>query len=638
MADKVNVDFITKVVEIEVNDNETESIAALAAINAAQRAEEAKELVVNNVDATLAAIDAKAEEKEDELDDYTETKKADIDDYVDIYVDDTLQPIADAASVSAQSASTTAQALTNYLETKETLTAPAVDTALSISGAAADAMVTGRLQSTDSVKIQNIFKLIYSRDGNICDRSELTISGVMNNTNGNIVSNANYRCGYVPLLGADTYYFYMPKGIFGSGRTNVALFRYNKSFYKTLVTTIIDDYYVSAVISEQDYQNAAYVGMTYKTNSFPVIVKGEGATLPTQYWFPSWKLKNDLAMSFRGAKHCSAGGLTRIATIKDTGFYYIDGLPNAEDLPQGYNANNGMLRVFQPGFNTTYFVQILTDATAELQTYMRYVNVNDTSQTSKWNRLITKEYVDNVTKGINILNGKVLVCDGDSIAAGVEDKPKYLNGWYGRLVSHYGMTGHKYAVGGGTITYGLYYQSGEMRHCISDDIDTIYNDYPNLDYLLLEGGTNDADLIGRFSGDTPPERFGTWTADDFSGSYDKETFCGAVEYLFYHASSYYPHSKIGFIIAMQMGTNSATANNRRRYFDEIVKIAEKWHIPVLDLWKNVRADARLTAYYDSSMTSGQNVDAHKFYYDGQHPTSYGYDRMQDMIEAWVKSL
>ena len=40
----------------------------------------------------------------------------------------------------------------------------------------------------------------------------------------------------------------------------------------------------------------------------------------------------------------------------------------------------------------------------------------------------------------------------------------------------------------------------------------------------------------------------------------------------------------------------------------------------------------------SSLTGDENVTAKKCYYDGQHPTSYGYDLMQDKIDAWVRSL
>ena len=243
-------------------------------------------------------------------------------------------------------------------------------------------------------------------------------------------------------------------------------------------------------------------------------------------------------------------------------------------------------------------------------------------------------------KGLsNPLYNSVFVCDGDSIAQAALDKPYYRKGWWGRIVTDYSCTGKNYAIGGGTICdFTDQTVGGNPRHCIALNIDAIHSEYSNLDYLILDGGTNDADLVGQFNGDTPPARFGTWTETNFSGSYDTTTFCGAVESLFYKALSFYPKAKIGFIIPMEMGTSNASVANRRRYFDEIVKIAKKWHIPVLDLWNESQMDARLSIYYDSSMTADQNVAAKKCYNDGQHPTSYGYDLMQGKIDAWINSL
>ena len=232
----------------------------------------------------------------------------------------------------------------------------------------------------------------------------------------------------------------------------------------------------------------------------------------------------------------------------------------------------------------------------------------------------------------------VFICDGDSIAEGVQDRPKNLGSWWGRIATDYSTTGKNYSVGGGTITSGLCFENGNPRHWINASIDSIYSEYPELDYLILEGGTNDADIIGRFSGDIPPQKFGTWTDTDYNGNYDNETFCGAVETMFYKAINYWPRAKIGFIIAMQMGRNNNSSANRRRYFDEIKKIAIKWHIPVLDLWEESQMDSRLIAYYDPSISGDENVTAEKCYYDGQHPTSYGYDLMQNKIDAWVRSL
>ena len=132
MANSVSVDFITKVVEIQVNDNETESLAALAAVNAAQRADEAKALVVDNVNDTIAAIDAKGEEEKSELDDYNETLKTTLSSTIAA----TMQPYVDAAAASAADAAATAEGVSS-------LTTVGVDDTLSISGAAADAKVAG---------------------------------------------------------------------------------------------------------------------------------------------------------------------------------------------------------------------------------------------------------------------------------------------------------------------------------------------------------------------------------------------------------------------------------------------------------------------------------------------------------------
>jgi lysophospholipase L1-like esterase len=239
----------------------------------------------------------------------------------------------------------------------------------------------------------------------------------------------------------------------------------------------------------------------------------------------------------------------------------------------------------------------------------------------------------------NPLFKKKLVCDGDSICRGLYDRPYSNDGWFGRLKNDYSMSGVNYAVNGGTITDMTDTTlGGNPRHSVVVSIDTLIAENPQLDYLILEGGTNDADLIGRFVDGTAPAKFGSWAEGDYTGNYDIATFCGAVEKTFYKALNQWPKAKIGFIIPMQMGISNNASANRRRYFDEIVSIAKKWHIPVLDLWNESQMDARLTVYYDSTLTSAQNVSAGKCYYDGQHPTSYGYDLMQAKIENWVKSM
>lgn len=85
MSNVVNVDFVTKVVEIQVKDTQEESLAAQAAINAAARAAEI------------------VDEAETEIDDYTDTKKAEVAEVGQQYVD-AAQTSASKAAASATAA------------------------------------------------------------------------------------------------------------------------------------------------------------------------------------------------------------------------------------------------------------------------------------------------------------------------------------------------------------------------------------------------------------------------------------------------------------------------------------------------------------------------------------------------------
>ena len=71
----------------------------------------------------------------------------------------------------------------------------------------------------------------------------------------------------------------------------------------------------------------------------------------------------------------------------------------------------------------------------------------------------------------NPLADKIAVFDGDSICAAGTDKPDLLGAYAGRIGSNNGMTGHNYAVGGGTITdgkmlLGSNFAGGELGHTV----------------------------------------------------------------------------------------------------------------------------------------------------------------------------
>lgn len=237
----------------------------------------------------------------------------------------------------------------------------------------------------------------------------------------------------------------------------------------------------------------------------------------------------------------------------------------------------------------------------------------------------------------NKLYGKTIIWNGDSICAGLQLTGK----WADRIAQKNSMEYKSYAIGGGTIAEGLPpLQSGSPRHSVSATLERMYEEYPNADYVIIEGGTNDADLLGNALADESTTKLGTIDPIDYSGDYDKTTFCGALESVFYRATKYWFGKKIAFIVAQKMGDkNVRTYANRRLYFDKAVQICLKWGIPYLDLWNGCYLNPALPWMYDNTKTADENkAENNGYYYDGQHLTARGYDVTADIIDSWLKTL
>jgi len=237
---------------------------------------------------------------------------------------------------------------------------------------------------------------------------------------------------------------------------------------------------------------------------------------------------------------------------------------------------------------------------------------------------------------INKLNKKTIIWDGDSICAG----SALCGNWATRISERNEMVMKNYAVGGGTITENPPRSaSGAMRHSVSANLDRMHEEFPDADYIIFEGGTNDADLIGNaFLGGTPT-RLGSFVEGYYGGDFDRDTFCGALESIFYRATKYWMGKKIGFIVAQKMGCDVKSSRNRRLYFDYAVKTCQKWGIPCLDLWNGCYLNPCLEWMYDKNKTADENRSANTgFYIDGQHLTSRGYDFTSEIIEGWLLTL
>ena len=101
----------------------------------------------------------------------------------------------------------------------------------------------------------------------------------------------------------------------------------------------------------------------------------------------------------------------------------------------------------------------------------------------------------------NKLYQKIILWNGDSICAGRDNH----GNWSTRIAAWNDMTSYNYAVGGGTITEKMKPMlSGEPRHSVCGTLDQMYAEHPDADYIIIEGGTNDADLMRVEQGEVPP--------------------------------------------------------------------------------------------------------------------------------------
>lgn len=237
----------------------------------------------------------------------------------------------------------------------------------------------------------------------------------------------------------------------------------------------------------------------------------------------------------------------------------------------------------------------------------------------------------------NPLIHKTAVFDGDSICYGVGTETEvYDRGYPGRIEVDNDMTSCiNLAVDGATITAETYYDDVTPRHWICRNVPNIANNYPDADYIIIEGGVNDADLI--YNGTIA---LGTFSETNFDGPFNDTTFYGAMDKLCKSLLEYFPYKKLGFVIVHKMGAGATErVLTRKAVMGYIKNVCAKWGIPVIDLWNEGQLRPDVISMYDPNYTTRIAATNHgKAYYAGGHLTRYGYDVIAPKIGAFMKTL
>lgn len=215
---------------------------------------------------------------------------------------------------------------------------------------------------------------------------------------------------------------------------------------------------------------------------------------------------------------------------------------------------------------------------------------------------------------ISPLAGKTLYVAGDSIAYG-----KGSAGGYGKCIAdRYGMTLTNEAVDGATLTPNITdASSGSTRGCISTVV-TSSAALAKADYILLEGGVNDA---------WSSAPVGTLT-EGFTAAYDETTMTGALEKMLDDLAKNHSAKRVAYVFP-HGGLFGSSENWYKTYKPAILAALKKWGVPYVDIAESTPPMGG----------SGISELGDKYTTDGTHPNAAGYERFyMEPIAALLKRL
>ncbi len=360
------------------------------------------------------------------------------------------------------------------------------------------------------------------------------------------------------------------------------------------------------VKANKTYQFLSSISIYGTSNSKYLWTYNSDGTPKKRLTLPNSSIVDTVSGSYYRIKHTfSDDSLIRITERKNTGNWFLEVEPDAEwptEIP-AYDAVTGTL-----------------------------------------NSGITIPQLDPIQQQISLMTprlyGKKIIWLGDSITAAETDESG-LKGWSGRIARDYNGTYVNRAQSGSVITKGLVNGSGNPIASILTRLEGVISDQLTCDYLILSGGHNDADWIGSINNpESLPAKLGTYEEyTNFTGTYNEQTFCGALESLIFKAATAYKGKKIGYILVHRDTRTDEFLRRRLQYHELIKKILKKWGIPCVDLWiESYLNPAASMGQYDSSLDYDGNRQAGSYFVDGQHLTSAGYDMLTPIVVRFLESL
>lgn len=241
-------------------------------------------------------------------------------------------------------------------------------------------------------------------------------------------------------------------------------------------------------------------------------------------------------------------------------------------------------------------------------------SVNDVTKFDKKEPVISNSAANVNDMASDILTGKTLYVAGDSIAYGTDSE-----GGFGKAVARkYGMTFINEAADGATLASNIADNvNGGTRACICTIV-TSSDALEKADYILLEGGINDA---------WNKAAVGTLT-DGFDAVYDEMTMTGALEKTLEYLAKNHSEKRVAYVFP-HGGLFAESDNWYKTYKPAILAVLQKWDVPYVD----IEESAPPMGPYGSSRLGD------KYTSDGIHPNAAGYEQLyMEPIAALLMDL
>lgn len=486
----------------------------------------------------------------------------------------------------------------SWLSEHITPTTPAVDSSLSIAGAAADAKVTGdkinELLNDINIDVRNT----------IYNDNELSFDSEIEFEQGQFTSTGEQENAYwirTPLesLFDNNFIIYNPQGL----RWSLAAYNSDNSFayYVSLGNEPTDESRTifTDKILKIDYLNSYKYRLRVARTTYVTLTPEQSFVRIFKPWLDSNLInkksnyrKPDITLTNALIYHVPSGGTGTEGSIYNTQYYrtsqlfrirkgetiraYGAGAPTVWLMAE-FSSSGVFIRGIKLGDGKYHIYEHTADhdewirMCGQIQYYStgQYPVITENDLTDKTIVFYKNTYYSDNIKN-SPLYGKTITGIGDSLMAGSITGNEAT--WLHRLALKYNMTEHNLGVNGNAFTMG--YGTGTP---ISVRYDTI----PESDIIIVEGGANDKD------GNAP---LGSVTDTE------NTTFAGALNTVITGIRTMYPKATILFLTDY-----NRYPSHYRAYADKMIEVCKYRSMPVFDN----TADANV-ALTETSMATWQD--------------------------------